>query len=359
MIYAGIDVHKKFSYVTSMNERGEIIKQGRIEHGNEISNAPWHYVIEKMEEPVSVAIEATGFWGPVYEALEPLVAEVNLAHPLKTRAIADARIKTDKIDSEVLAHLLRTNLLPTCYIPPREIRDKREMLRYRISLVAMQTMTKNKIHSMLHKCGYLYEGTDLFGKSGRTYMGSLPLREIYKEELNGYLRILDYLKKEIRQITKRIHEELLSTPEARLIHTIYGAGIYTALLIAMEIGDIRRFGRPAKLVSFSGLNPSVRSSGGKTRYGSISKRGSKYLRWALIIVTQKYKNNKGVLGDFYRRIAFRHGSKTARVALARKLATIIWHMLSKNEPFREEILIKDLYKGTASPNPSDRLRSCN
>ena len=354
MIYAGVDIHKKFSFITAMNENGKVVNQMKIMHGKQINQAPWNDFFDLFSEPVSCAVEATGMWSPIYDALEPLVSSIKLAHPLKTRAIADARIKTDKIDSSTLAHLLRADLLPTCYIPTKEIRDGRELLRYRARLVSLQTLIKNKIHSLLHRCGYIYEGTDLFGKSGLGYLDSLSLQPVYKNELQGYLRILNYIKQEIKLVTKDIHRKLEITPNALLIQSIHGIGKYLALLIAMEIGDINRFRKPAKLVSYSGLNPAVFSSGGKTHYGSISKQGSKWLRWALILATQKYKNHKGSLGNFFRKIDYRHGSKAARVALARKLATIIWHMLSKNEPFKEEVLIKDLKKGTVSPLASGR-----
>jgi len=348
MIYAGIDSHKRYSVVTATDEKGNILNRARIPHGQHIASAPWKEYVEQFHEPLCVTLEASQFWYPVYEAIEPFVHEIKLAHPLKVRAIAEARIKTDKIDSEVLAHLLRTDLLPTAYIPPKRVRDGRELLRYRASLVALQTSVKNKIHAVLHRTGHLYQGSDLLGKRGRAWLEALPLRDIYQEEIDGYLRILDFLKEEIKLITRRIHRELKLNEPAQLIHTVYGVGKYLALLIAMEIGDISRFSKPAKLVSWSGLVPSVHSSGGRVRYGSITKQGSKWLRWALILATQKYKNREGVLGRFYKRIERRHGSKAARIALSRKLATIVWHMLSKNEAFDEKKLIKDRRKGFGS-----------
>ncbi len=354
MIYAGVDVHKKFSFITAMNDKGKVINRTKIMHGKEIKQAPWKDFTDQFNEPLSLAIEATGLWFSVHEALEPLVKDIKLSHPLKTRAIAEARMKTDKIDSTMLAHLLRTDLLPVCYVPPKGIRDGRELLRYRVSLVSVQTQIKNKIHALLHRCGYFYEGTDLFGKNGRTWLLSLSLRTIYQEEVGGYLRILDFLKQEIKLTTQKIHTQVELTPQAQLICSIYGMGKYLSLLITMEIGDIKRFMRPANFVSYCGLAPSVHSSGGKTRYGSITKQGSKWLRWALILATQRYKNHKGALGNFYRKITYRHGSKAARIALARKLATIIWHMLSKNEPFKEQNIIKYLQKCTVSPMASDR-----
>jgi transposase len=348
MIYAGLDIHKRYTIATATDEKGKVLNRSKILHGPHIHSAPWKEYVGQFCEPLCVTLEATGFWYPVYEALEPFVQDVKLAHPLKVRAIAEARIKTDKIDSEVLAHLLRTDLLPTAYIPSNEIRDGRELLRYRASLVSLQTSIKNKIHSILHRTGNIYQRSDLFGKSGRAWIGSLPLREIYREEINGYLRILNFLKGEIRFVTRRIHRELDLNEPAKLIHTLYGVGKYLALIIAMEIGDIHRFARSGKLVSWSGLVPSIHSSGGKIRYGSITRQGSRWLRWALILATQKYKHHKGALGQFYRRIESRHGSKAARVALARKLATIIWHMLSKNEPFDEEMILRDMHKGFGS-----------
>lgn len=360
MIYAGFDVHKKFSQVAVMDEKGTIIDQARIVHANQIADSPWKQYLQKFSEPISASIEATQFWAPVYEAIEPFVQQTKLAHPLKTRIIGEARVKTDKISAELLAHLDRTNLLPCAYIPPQEIRDGRELLRYRASLVSLQTMVKNRIQSVLFKCGYLYEGTDVFGKKGLTWLKSLPLREVYQQEIQSYLRILTFLKQEIKRATKRIHKELAITPSAQLIQTLYGIGKYLALLITMEAGEISRFSHPSKLVSYAGLSPAVYSSGGKTHYGSITKQGSKWLRWALILATQKYKRHKGILGDFYRRIEQRHGSKAARVALARKLATIIWHMLSKNTPFDENVLRQDrlkrieFKKGTVAPRGSDR-----
>jgi transposase len=122
MLYAGLDVHKTYCFGTLLDEGGRKIKEGRFPNTAEgLEN-----FFDGIKE-VKVVIEATSFWLPVYEHLEGIGIEVILSHPLKTKAIAEARIKTDRIDSATLAHLLRSNLVPASYIPPREIRELREI----------------------------------------------------------------------------------------------------------------------------------------------------------------------------------------------------------------------------------------
>ena len=132
-MYVGVDYHKRYSIVTMMDQRGRVIGQSKL------SNDPLTLInyVERLPKGSKVALEATGNWYYFYELVEDSGVDIYLAHPKKTRAIAEARIKTDRIDSMILAHLLRADLLPTSYIPPRDIRDRREGLRYRASLLSL------------------------------------------------------------------------------------------------------------------------------------------------------------------------------------------------------------------------------
>lgn len=123
-------------------------------------------------------MEARINWYHLYDLLESLAVPVTLVHPLRTRAIADAKVKTDKIDSHTLAQLLRADLIPSAYIPPREIRDLRELLRYRAALVRLQTMVKNRVHVILLKHGYQTSVHDVFGIRGREWLGRMLLRPV-------------------------------------------------------------------------------------------------------------------------------------------------------------------------------------
>lgn len=331
MKYIGLDVSKKFSYLTVMDEKGTIELQGKV--GNKL--AELEVCFEKIGGDCSLAMEATRNWYYLYEALEAKVKEIHLAHPLKVRAIAEARIKTDKIDSKILADLLRANLLPESYIPTQAVRDQREQLRYRASLVSLQTQIKNKVHALLDKNGLFCPYSDLFGGRGMNWLLEQDLREVYAEELKGYLEVLETLKEEIAEAGRNILHKAQQSPEAKLIQTMPGAGYYLSMLIAAEIGDIHRFPDPHKLSSFAGLVPSTYASGEVMRHGRITKQGSKWLRWAMIEAAQRAPINSPKLNSFFQRIAKKQGRKTARVALARHMLKIVYHMLKERQPFAE------------------------
>jgi transposase len=264
-----------------------------------------------------------------------------MSNPVRTRLIAEQTVKTDKVDAKALADLLRANFLPTVHTMPRTIRDQRELLRHRVSLVYVQTGLKNRIHGLLTRCGLQFEGTDLYGKAGREYLTRLDLRPIHREELDRFLRLLDGIAGEIKALTRRIQAEVEVCPEALRLATIPGIGKYLAALVYWEIGEVGRFMSPSRLVGYCGLGPRVHSSGGRTVHGPISKAGNKFLRWALVEASQKYGSRPGPIGEFYRRVKLKKGSKSARVAVARKLATIIWHMMSKREDFNESKIRED------------------
>jgi transposase len=252
---------------------------------------------------------------------------VTLAHPLRTRAIADAKVKTDKIDSHTLAQLLRANLIPSAYIPPREIRDLRELLRYRAALVRLQTGVKNHVHAILLKHGYQAPVRDVFGSRGREWLGTLPLRPVYQQALLGYLQILDVVRSQIAVASEEVDREAKATPQAQLLCTLPGVGYYTALLLLAEIGQVSRFPSPKHLVSYAGLAPTVHASGGHIHTGHISKQGSSWLRWILIEAAVHASRKPGQFQDLYQRLAKRKGPKIARVAVARELLTKAYWMM--------------------------------
>lgn len=340
-LYIGMDVHKRYTVAVATDAQGAILRRDRIEHGVDIGNAPWADYFAALGQKPRVALEATGVSYAVLEAIEPYCESVVMSNPVRTRLIAEQSVKTDKIDARVLAQLLRANFLPAVHVVPQAIRDQRELLRHRVSLVHLQTGMKNRIHGLLTRCGLMFDGTDLYGKAGREYLTRVALRPVYRDELERNLRVLDALMLEIKALTTRIHREVAVCPEAMRLTTVPGIGKYLAALIYWEIGDIRRFLGPSRLVGYCGLGPRVYSSGGKTFHGPISKEGNKFLRWALIEAAQKYGVRPGPLGDFFRRVKAKKGSKPARVAVARKLATILWHMMTKGEDFDEGKIATD------------------
>ncbi len=172
--YIGVDLHKKTCYITVMDKSGTITKQTEIENTPETVNEFFaNYAKDK------VAVESTLNWIPFYEKLEKLGCDVVLSNPLQTKAVASARIKNDKVDSEILADLLRTDFLPTAYIQPRNIRDLKELVRQRAEYVEIRTKMKNKIHSVLFKADVSYSFSSLYGKAGMEFLKNLSVRTVY------------------------------------------------------------------------------------------------------------------------------------------------------------------------------------
>ena len=304
----GLDVHKKVCYGAVMDEKGKVAKQAKFTNDPEGVEA----FMEGLTE-AQVAMEAGYCWQPIYDALEDSGHDVRLAHPKEVKAIAKARVKTDKIDSQTLAHLLRADLLPESYVPPPDIRDLRDRVRRRAFLVNMRTMVKNRVHSEHAKRGVRL-GVSLWTREGRALLRGLAL-----EAVDQVLPVLDTLDDQIAVISRDLKRRCGEDPRARLLTTIPGVGYYTALLIVSEIGDVNRFPDSGKLCSYAGLVPTVRRSGGTTRHGGITKEGSRWLRWALTQAVHTHIRYETSLTRFYRRLAEKKPNQVAVIATARKM----------------------------------------
>ena len=309
------------------------------------ANGALQQYLERVPPDTRIAVEATGNWMWLYELIEDRHPDLVLAHPLKTKAIASARIKTDKIDATTLAHLLRANLVPAAYIPPRAVRDTREILRYRASLVRLRTQLKNKIAAIVSKTGLQPPTKRACGVKSRRFLATAPVRPCYRLGLDGYLRLVETLTAEIQQVSQTITAQAAADPQAQLLCTMPGIGAYSALLILSEIGDVGRFPDSRHLCSYAGLVPSVHASGGKTRLGRLTKQGSSWLRWILVELSVHAINGAPQFRQLYYRVARKHGGNTGRVAVARAMLKTIYAMLTKQEAFRP------IVKGTTGQRP--------
>src|SRR5215211_2405278 len=236
-------------------------------------------LLEGVEGESKVALEATYGWEWLADLLEDAGYELHLAHPLRTRAIAAARVRTDAVDARTLAQLLRADLLPEAYIAPRELRDLRDLLRHRVALTQMRSALKNRVHALLAKHGILHGYADLFGKDGSEFLAALELREPPRRRLESLLGLISDFDREIEAASGEIDARAKHDPRVDVLCQIRGIGPYTAMLVIAEVGDISRFGSARKLCAWAGLTPTIRSSDGKARLGHITKQGSRPLRW--------------------------------------------------------------------------------
>jgi len=324
--WVGIDLHRRRSQIAIVDEHGELTLSRRIVNDPETFK-------ELLGDPdgTHVALEATYGWEWLADLLEEAGYEVHLAHPLRVRAIAAARVKTDAVDAPTLAHLLRAGLLPEAYIAPPELRDLRDLLRHRATLVHLRTSIKNRVHALLARQGILPDHTDLFGTAGREFLAAVELPEGSRRRLDSLLSLIGDFDREIVATTGEIDQRAKTDERVKLLCQIRGIGRYTAMLIIAEVGEVKRFPTARHLCAWAGLTPTVRSSDGKARLGHISHQGSTILRWALTEAAQHTPTGGGPLRATFERIAKRRGRKIAKVAIARQILTLCYYGLRDGE----------------------------
>ena len=331
-MFVGMDVHKNYLQVAVLDEKGKILNNSRVD--NNLIKVNEFFDSLHPDNNTKVVMESSGMWYNIYECLSKRHLDVRLSNPAKTRAISSAKIKTDKLDAVKLADLLRGGYIAECYIPTRETMELRELVRHRAALVRMRTKLKNKIHSIMFMNGISisYVTTHTFTKG---YIEKL--KELNDYRINGCLHIIESLNDEINTVSKKILLLAQEDEMARLLMTVPGIGYYSALLIVSEIGDINRFPDSYHLCSYAGLIPSTHSSGGITYHGSITKTGSKYLRWIMLECLHAHIRNEknSNVTQFYHRLSKKKGNSKAAVAAASKLVKIVYWIMKEKRTYNK------------------------
>lgn len=329
MNYIGMDIHKQFTVAVVKDEQGNKLIEGKFIN-SEVNFGS--FMQQFKPEETKIVIESTCVWEYIYEILEAKNYEVKLANPSRTRAIAEARVKTDSVDASTLADLLRANLIAESYIPPKEIRRLREITRERRTFVKQTTQIKNKIRAILIKRGTETGYITLCNAAIILIKDKFPNDNV----IMHYLDLFEYHKKKMKELDEGISELAYADNNAKLLMTIPGIGATRSLDIVAEIGEIKRFSTADKFCSYAGLVPSIKQSGNTLRVGRLVKQSSKVLKSTLIetcwTLVQSRENNQ--LKDFYKRLSKKRGKQKAICATARKLCCVIHAMLTNQEEFR-------------------------
>lgn len=331
--FIGVDYHKHYSYGVIMDQNRKVLKQGKFaNHPRALDD----FLAGHGGSDCAAVIEATRNWTVMHDWLEERIGEVTLAHPMKLKAIAEARIKTDKIDATTLADLLRCDLIPRAHVSSPAARVLKRLLRHRIFLVRIRTMVKNRIHDLLDRHPLTraeWSAAELFTLRGIAWMRDLKLPEADRFILDSELETLEQLTDQIKQADRML--KCVGQQDGRIqrLQTIPGIGPAFAMLLVSEIDDIRRFAKASKLHAYAGLIPSTHASGGKTYHGRIIKASNKYLRWAMVEAVWPAIRKDDELHAFYNRLARRKGANTAKVATARRLLTIVYRVLTEQRNY--------------------------
>jgi len=337
MNYIGMDIHKQFTVAVAKDEFGNKIIEEKFENNKE-NIVKFLSVFHSNE--TKVVMESTCVWQYIYDIIDEQGFETKLSNPGRTKAIACARMKTDSIDANTLADLLRANLVAESYVPNKDIRNLRDVVRQRKSLVKERTQIKNKIHACLNMHGIQLPFSTLCDKAIEWTFSEIE-HTTFKTIIKVYINILEQFNAEINIIDDKMEQIALQDKQANLLMTIPGIKSTRALEIVSEIADISRFETSGKLCSYAGLVPSIRQSGNTLRFGRLVQQSSRSLKNALIeaswnIVRVKEPNQLQV---FYKKLCKKKSKQKAICAVARKLCCIIFAMLKKQEEFKDFIIL--------------------
>ena len=342
MRYIGIDAHKLSEYICVTDNDGKIVEEYKIDNTEE----NWADFMKKYTIDTEIAVETSTAGKYVAHLLRDHGLHVHLANSKELKLIWKSKKKTDKNDARILARLLRTGDLPESYLPTKEIDDMRTMIRYRRSLGEDITAIKNRVHAVLTRNGISISSSDIFGRR------SLQVILDSSRDMSGADKIVlaDLISQynDINARVKRIQNQLALMGKGiegiKILMTVPGIDYYTALGIYSEIGDITRFPDAEHLSSYTGPVPGVDQSGNRAVYGHITKSGPSVLRFFPVNSVHSLIKLSPAFKKIYRKLKKRIGKNRAIIATARKLAVIIFNMLSKNQHFVDDYMFQTLYE---------------
>jgi transposase len=326
----GMDIHRTFAEVVFW-EDGRLRPHGRVD----MTRSGLEGFGRGLTKDDEVVVEATGNAMAVVRVLGPYVARAIVANPLQVRAIAHARIKTDKIDAGVLAQLRAADFLPEVWVPDAETERSRRLVARRNQVVRHRTRVKNEIHAILAAhlvppCPH----AELFNGPGRAWLAGQVVPDDERAAIDRHLRELDRLGEDLAALDRDVGAAAVDNPDVKRLLTITGVNVTVAAGLVAAVGDVRRFSSPQRLVSYFGLNPRVRQSGlGLAQHGRISKTGRAHARALLVEAAWAAAKAPGPLHAFFVRIRARRGHQVAAVATARKMAVLVWHLLTKEADY--------------------------
>jgi transposase len=357
MRFIGLDLHKKLLVVCALDRRGKVLFRESIECRREVLEA---FAKAKLRTTDRLAVEATTNTWAVAEILRPFVATVTVGNPLQIKAIAQAKVKTDKIDAEVLANLLRCDYLPTVWAPDAETQQMRQLTTLRSGVIADRTRLKNRVQSMLAQLLVVPPVKVVFCQKGLQWLRAVDLPAAVRSAIDMYLRLYDAVEAELRKIDNLLMAMAYEDGRAKLLMTLPGVAHGVAMSLLAAMGDVARFKDGDHAASYLGLTPSLRQSAAKRYHGRITKAGCPQTRAMLVQAVQAASDHPGPIGAFFRRLRKRKKYNVAVIATARKLVTIAYLMLKNNEPYRYaklDVVKNKLTKCRRTTHPSRPTRT--
>jgi transposase len=329
-MFYGMDLHKHFIQVCRLDEDGQHRRDFRIDTTHDAIVA----FAETLGPDDGVVLEATFHTWAVWALLVPRAGRVVVANPLQVRAIAHARVKTDKVDAHILAQLLRLDFIPAVEMPAADTWELRQLVTHRQLLARKRTAVRNAIHGILHRKLLRCPHASPFSRVGRRWLQAQAFTPTEQLMLDNDLALLDELDCRLAAVETQLRAIASTEQAVRLLMTIPGVGVTVAIGLLAAIGDVRRFRTADQLAAYFGLVPRVSQSGHHCYHGRITKQGRSSARWLAVEAAQALSQMSTPLTATYHRLRRRRGHNVAVTALARKLIVLVWHLLQKQEPYR-------------------------
>ncbi len=330
--FLALDIHKHYVLVGGMNSLKEWVLRPR-----KVRMSRFHEWVQKNLNPRdAVVLESTSNAWEIYDLIFPLVAKAVVANPLKVGQIAGAKVKTDKLDVERLVILLIADIVPEVWVPPHHVRDLRALISHRWRIHKQIAMTKNRLHSFIHRFNLIPPEGPLFSEKNLSWWQEQEFSSMVRLQIEQDLLILEHLTAH----KEAIHQELscLSNREPWAKDMVFlmqipGLGVVLSMTVLSAIGDISRFENAKNLVGYAGLGAGIHSSGLKHQGKGITKSGRREFRWAMVEAAWGAVRSDPHWKSQYEQLKKRgKHSNEAIVAIARKLLVSIWHVLTKGEP---------------------------
>ena len=347
-ISIGIDISKKKCDYCVINGRGKVLERGQYLNTSKDAGRCARDLLARYGKAGTcrAACEATAnMWITTINEFERAGIDIKLANAYRMAIISKTAKKTDKVDAEKIAQILRMGMIPECYIPSAHVRGIRNMVRQHVRLTQARTKVVNQVHNLLDAHGESVYAVHVYSQKALLYLDALRLGSEQDEfVLRQCTRRLRHYTSEIAEVDKRLEAEAAKNEDVRLLASMTGIGTYTAILLASEISDITRFAGPKNLVSWAGLCPTVKQSGKETRLGRMKKTGTDGLvNWAMCEAANVAVRHDDRMKAVYESARKRHAGKhmLAIVVVANKMVNIMWHLLTTRTPY--ESRSRDLY----------------
>jgi len=326
MLHSGIDKHKDNCFIVTVNDQGTVLKEARVKNSAPSLTA---YFQSFGSEPHRAVVESTAGWYWLDDLLSSLGIELILAHARYLKAIAYAKVKTDRVDAHTLAQLLRLDYIPRAHKIRLEFRDTRDLTRARLRLVYKRTSCYNSIHQLADKfnCDHLFDAAP-------QQAPPVDLAELVKEQIECHLAQITLLNSQIAHLEKLVQQRLIDNDDIQRLLWVPGAWLVTAFSLYLEIDGIERFETEKQFFSYARVVPGADNSNTTRRHKSGNKGGNLYLKIALSEMATHAIQHYPEIRRFYQKIYRRSNQAIARTVVAKEMARIVYHILRDKSNYR-------------------------